>query len=175
MPVFSIDNIEPLSVNRLFNESFIVILHTDRTPPHLAMIMDGKFYSLNVDGKQVGYSVINFLRNISIRKIQTLFVEIKQRGMPGVPLIEEVLQSYDKVSLGQTTCLTPLKDYFYSSHKINTSSANYIFELLPIISGEGATGNTYHLNMDQVLTGGRFDLKKYSMDDINRRIKHLSL
>lgn len=158
---------------------YLVLLNVTRVPPHLAIAIDGKLYTLSVKGPAVEGEFGSLLRTVRQRSIESIFIRLAVPAeYTAAQLTEEMKKcvlAYPRVDVGLATCLAPIKDFCHSVFNIDTKKIHFIYELLPALSVINALAACHHLNLDEHLQENNFFLKKYSMDDINEEIKRASL
>lgn len=134
--------------------------------PHLALVKDGKYFSLTHKKAFVNdpfEPYFNFLKR-SNRKM--IFIELEEN----VADPSFVFGNYEKATVGATTCLMPIKDCV-----LPESNAGFIFELVPELYLNKKIRATYHLNMENDLTDlGDFNLSEYSKEAIFSYIESLN-
>ena len=54
MTSYKIEDYQQIEKNKLLKGVFIWVIHTNKIPPHIGISLNGKFYSLNVNGKDNG-------------------------------------------------------------------------------------------------------------------------
>ena len=57
---------------------YLVLLHANRVPPHIGMMIDNEYHSLTIKGQELSISGNALLKNIGLRKIPTVFIKIKK-------------------------------------------------------------------------------------------------
>ncbi|MBN4051416.1 hypothetical protein JYU16_01230 [bacterium AH-315-M05] len=172
---YKISNIQPLPENTPNKGIFIVVLYANRIPPHLSLMINGKVFSLSVNGPKVNMGVDDLSKLIRSKSIETLFFQLKdQEDSTVLQLIEkmrELTLAYPGLDAGGATCLNPIKEFCLSVYKTDITGVNFIFDLLPKL------GNVviahFHLNMESCLSDGVFYLEKYTIDDIDNMIRRL--
>ena len=145
-----------LKINRQFNESellkgiYIAVIHATRIPPHIGMIMDKKYHSLSIKGRDINTPVPALIKNSSIRKIPTLFIKIKSHPtFSDIYLREHFItniEQFDRVDIGVATCLSPIKLFFEEVYNLPMKETNYLYELLPLLYAEGLIDSVSSLN-----------------------------
>jgi len=160
-----IENITPLLVKNLSKGTFLCLFGTDKIPPHLGLVVDGKYYSTSAKGSRLGENVQLVLRRVKQSKIPTLFIQLDIAD--DVQKLVATFENYPKLKENQT-CLLPIKDYIKSIGE-DVTSANFVFELIPILHSRELITNCFSLNMKDT----SFELKVYSKADIVNRIVKL--
>ena len=171
MSKVKLENIQPISRGFLKHGTFIVLLHTDKIPPHLALICNGRYYSLTSDENQVGISLNGIWRAAVSKAIQTLFIEVDSECSE--TLLDELFSKYDHAIPGKLTCLQPLKEYFNEHHLLPIHDVDFVFHLINRLEEYNMLGRTFQLNMEEALSNDSFTLLEYTLDDIYSRIASL--
>lgn len=161
----TIENITPLSESDLNLGTYLCLFGTDKIPPHLGLIVNGKYYSTSAKGSRVGEKANLILRRVKQSTIPTLFIKLD--------IVEDnqkliaAFGNYPKLKEKQT-CLLPIKDYI-SSIGEDVSKANFVYELIPILLESNLIKDSYSLYMKDA----SFELAIYSKQDIVNRIVKL--
>ena len=173
MSEFIIPNVQPLNKVPLNAGFFLVILNAERKPPHIAVLINGKLYSLTAKGRQIGDPVDLLAKSIHIRSIKTLFFALTPPITDAEKAMGRSLMSYEKAEAGKISCLSPLKDFFAQAYPIDAHKANYVFELLPLLYQQKAIMDVYHLNMENETKEKSYLFPSYTMDEIYSNITKL--
>lgn len=105
--------------------TYILLIRPENVPPHLALMVQGQYFSMSVKGHSLGDEGQIWLDKLSRKKIPVLWVEVDNLSTGLVQSKFE--QSIKDTALGQVTCLHPIKTIF-------EVQASFIFELLPQLS-----------------------------------------
>ena len=159
-----IENITPLLAKNLNRGTFLCLFGTDKIPPHLGLVVEGKYYSTSAKGSRVGENAELILRRVKQSTIPTLFIKLDIVGYAEVGC---TFENYPKLKENQT-CLLPYKDYINSVGE-DVTAANFVFELIPILHNLKLISDSFSLYM----SGSSFELKVYSKEDIVNRIVKL--
>jgi hypothetical protein len=160
-----IENITPLLGKNLNRGTFLCLFGTDKTPPHLGLVVEGKYYSTSAKGSRVGENAELILRRVSQSTIPTLFIKLDIAE--DIQKLATAFKNYPKLKENQT-CLLPIKDYINSIGE-DVTSANFVFELIPILHNRKLIADSFSLYMND----SSFELKVYSKEDIVNRIVKL--
>lgn len=159
--------------------AYLLLLNVARVPPHLAIAVDGKLFTLSVKGPTVESDLASLLRTIRHRSIESIFIRLK---IPPHFSIEEVrseikknVLAYPRVDIGLATCLAPIKDFCSSIYSIDVQKVSFIYELLPKLEAIDVLGGCYQINLEKHLQEGNYVFSSYTMDDINAEIKRASM
>jgi hypothetical protein len=165
-----------LKIDKQFNESellkgiYVAVIHATRIPPHIGMIMDKKYHSLSIKGRDINTPVPALIKNSSIRKIPTLFIKIKSHPtFSDIYLREHFItniEQFDRVDIGVATCLSPIKLFFEEVYNLPMKEINYLYEILPLLFAEGLIDSVSSLNLDQ----NTYSLPTYTNKEINEGI-----
>jgi hypothetical protein len=173
-----------LNINKQFTEDdllkgvYIAVIHATRTPPHIGLIINGKYNSLTIKGQDIDVSVAALIKNTTQRQIPSLFIKIKPHSTFSDTYLNEHfitnIQQFPKVAIAIATCLSPVKLFFDEVYNVSMDNINYLFELIPKLNSEGLVENISTLFVD----AQKYQLPVYTSTEINQGIeqaKQLSL
>lgn len=161
---FEFDTIQALqSVQQLNQGCFLCIWHANKIPPHIGIIIQGRYYSLKVKGKDSDIPVSEIVKLIERKKIATVIAEVKTTI--DTRRISSVFFTYDKAEASKVTCLTPITEVFEVKDHINILS-----ELLNYFQSKQQIGQLFGLNLEPDFKGILF----YGKEEIEARLKQLS-
>ena len=173
-PGYQLTGILPADEGLLMKEVFLVILNANRIPPHLAVSVNGNLFSLSVQGVTVNGSLTSLLSLIHKKKIQTLFIRLAVPPIVSIDQLKHEMMkftlSYEKVVIGKSTCLNPIRDFCSSIYDINIQDVNFIFDLLPKLYQHNAIHDCYQLYMSNTMLNQSFILNHYSINEVNKAI-----
>ncbi|HVA98525.1 MAG TPA: hypothetical protein VNG53_06490 [Bacteroidia bacterium] len=173
-----VENIFPANENLFLDDVFLVIIHATKIPPHLAVAINGKLFSLSVKGISMDGDLSNFIKLIHQKKIETLFIRLSVPEIFTINQLREEIKKcllvYPKVDGENATCLTPIKDFCASIYQVPTEKINFVFDLLPELRKKNNVLNAYHFNLENQLINNTFILKKYTMHDIYQSIQSVN-
>ncbi len=165
-----IQNIQQLKNTKELNAGlFLCLIGADKTPPHIALIADGRYYSASVRGVKLGVDYNSLLKILESKKTATLFLQIDE--LVNQEMLSTVYQNYPKLTISES-CLFPIRDYF-KMNNWKVHNWNFVFDLVNDALKEKKIGAAYHLEMDKRLDNGSFKLKEYTKADIITLIKEL--
>ncbi len=102
----------------LLNEGiWLCLIHVNQIPPHVAVIIDGKYHSLEKKGQQFNIPVPTILKSIQRKKAMCLFLELTVKSKESYV---KYASKFTEIE-GSVTCLSPIK-YYISK----TTSLNYL-------------------------------------------------
>lgn len=174
-----LENIRVINGENLNSGLYIALIHACKIPPHIALIYNGKYFCVTVNGSTIKRDIYVLMRNILKRDIETLFVQL---NLPIAYTAEDlekkitsIFRSYPSLDADGITCLSPIKDFCFDLFHLDVSNVNFIFELLPKLQMTGAVSGCYHCNMEKrFLSNNKFALKIYSMSDIRQHINSVA-
>jgi hypothetical protein len=162
------ENIQPASKELLEKGTFIVLMHPDKTPPHIALLCDGRFFSHGVTGTKLGESVELFWKYITQKQTPVLFVKTSLIG--NTEAVKNCFQQFTFEGEKEETCLSPIKLYLSENHKINTNQIKLIFNLLDALKEQTEGVYSKHLPLEN----GAYSLKTYTLESVLKRIEQLA-
>lgn len=172
---FSLEVIPLKTEDTLTCSFWIVLAGINETPPHIALIANGKYYSLSTRKVDCGSPLEKLMNAIRRKQIPTLFFQF--RTLDAADKNFELLQNIykDLLPLGndENTCLSPIKDFFAGYYSDEFKHVNYVFELLALAENKGLLKECVSLFYENT-NSNIITLPKYSMTQIKNRIKSLS-
>jgi len=115
---------------------WLILAGINEIPPHIALIQNGKYYSVSARKVKLGEPVERFLKAISRNSLPTLFIGIKRCAdippMGGLRGAEEFFNSYSVLGNGDHSCLSPISDFFAKNYAAEFANASVVFELLAV-------------------------------------------
>ena len=148
---------------------FLCLIGTNKTPPHIALVADGKYYSTSVRGVKLGVDYKKLLKILDVKKTPTLFLKLDV--VIDQNKLREVYFNYPKLTVNES-CLFPIRDYF----KLNNwtiTNWNFVFDLVNDLLLKEKIEIAFHLKMESLLDNNAFKLQKYTKEDIVALIKEL--
>ena len=153
---------------------FLILLHANRVPPHIGMMMDNVYHSLSIKGQEVNVSGEALMKNISVRKIPSVFIEIKKHPVFSNSHLSESfaeqVKMFDKVNATGNTCLSPVKLFFDEYYALEKDKINLVFDLLAGLNGNNFITGAFGANLG-VLKENIFYLQRYNLSDLWREIE----
>lgn len=177
---FSLKAISIQHIERVYSGLWLALIAVDETPPHIALISDGKYYSLSARKVDNGIPLERFINTIERKHIPTLFIHIENNN---------IVASYEAISINtqlqsiykelqplkntETTCLSPIKQFFATYYSPRFSSINYVFELLAIAEQLELLKECSSIFCDDS-NSKRITLPKYNIEQIRNKIHEIA-
>ena len=162
------ENIQPATKPLLQEGIFIVLMHPDKTPPHIAMLCDGQFFSHGVTGTKIGERVEVFWKYITQKQTPVLLVKTSLNG--NTEKLKIAFQKFTFANENQETCLSPINLYLHDNHNFNTNQIKLVFNLLDTLKEQTEAVYSLHL----ALENGAYSLKTYTLESVLKRIQQLA-
>lgn len=166
---------DSFSEEQLYKNTWLVILHASRTPPHIGVLIDGNYNSLTIKGHELNIDIKVLLKTIQQKKIETLFVKLKKHPVFSLDYQKEICQFYIKqftqVKANEASCLNPIKLFLQEFYAIQENSHELLFELIERLKQNQYISLTIGLNIDDKIESGEFSLPIYSTQQLQEIIK----
>ncbi len=172
MDSYCIEHITAAHPNALEEGTYFLIINAGKTPPHLGWLVDGRYYSLHVKGKNLATPFRSLLKPFEMQRTPLLLFQL-QGIQQGASAIELILARYSKVGEG-ITCLHPIRDFFKEHTPVDITAVHFVFDLLPRLYQQNMIAQVQHLFMEAQVQEGQFCLPTYTMNDIDTRIAALN-
>lgn len=152
------NNIQSFSLERVSQGIVIWVLHADKIPPHIGISVNGLFFSLKANGKDIAAPIDNVIDVINRREIMLLCFSLSD--VLSEKVVADSFNLYDKTIPNKITCLNPIKNV------LRHDKPTKIVELLSLLEKEGRIFNVFGLNISNDFSG----IKDYDVADIHERL-----
>lgn len=144
-----------------FNSPQLWIIHSDKTPPHIGISQNFKFYSLKASGKDNGLPTKDTFLVFKKKKIEFILVELDSSVI--VNEMAQVYSNYSKAIPFEISCTTPILDCF----KIEETML--LFDLLNYLKSNFLINSVSVYNFQREILG----LGMYDEQDVALEIEKL--
>ena len=165
-----------LKINKSIDEAdlqkgmFLTILHANRTPPHIGLIIDKYYHSLTIKGAELNIPIESLVRTINQRKIPSFFIQLKPHPTYSASYLKEHfilnIQQFPKVDVNVATCLSPIKLFLEENFLLSLKQINYLYELVPFLEDLMLIQSVSSLHVDESI----FKLPVYNLAELNNGI-----
>lgn len=149
----SLTEFEPFGEDGLLNGIYIVVQHATRIPPHIGLIIDKTYHSLNIKGHDINTPVRALIKNIEQRHIPSLFIKIKLHSSFSQAYLKEHfilnIQQFPRVDKQVATCLSPIRYFFEEAYDVSMLDVHFLFDLLPRLQQEALIECSTSLFIDE--------------------------
>jgi hypothetical protein len=149
---------------------WIAVLHAERIPPHIGLVFNGLYCSLNIKGKEKDVEIPVLLRKIGSQQISTLFVKLVPHPVFSVDFLHEhfklELEKYERVSV-DTTCFAPVRSFMQENYLLRSDALNYLYELFPALYREKMISDAFGLHLGEEK---EFHLEPYTAQEIEDKL-----
>jgi hypothetical protein len=156
----------PAGQGQLDKGCWIVLLHATRIPPHIGLLFNGHYCSLNLKGRETDIGIQVLLRTIRSQEIAAIFVKLMPHPVFSVDFLHEhfklELEGYEKVTAG-TTCFAPVRSFMQENYLLKFDDLEYLYELFPVLYREQMISQAFGINLEQTMT---FQFEPYTAQDI---------
>lgn len=167
---FLVKDIAALSLP-LSNHPYVLVLHADKQPVHVAFIFHGHYFSLTYKGAEVLVDIEQRLKMIRIRKIPCLFLQLKPFSSPlQTNAIADLFSAYPPLQTNDT-CLAPVWDVLKKAYALAEGSA-LIFGMIESLENAGliVQKSACYLPLSD---DASFVMPRYSSESVQQRILEL--
>jgi hypothetical protein len=166
LPKYTIQLNVPAETEQLNKGCWIVILHAWRIPPHIGLLFNGLYCSLNLKGRESDIGIGVLLRKIRSQGIEAIFVKLMPHPVFSVDFLHEhfklELSNYEKVTT-HTTCFAPVRSFMQENYLLKFDSLEYLYELFPVLYRERMISRAFGIHLDQAVI---FQFEPYTANDI---------
>ena len=156
----------------LMKDSWLVMLHANRIPPHIGMVINGKYNSLTIKGHELDISIDALLKTIIQKNIESVFIKLKKHPVFSIEYQLEIFQEYikrfDKVNEFGITCLTPVKLFFEEFYAVKFLEDELFFDFMIRLNDNKylEEAGSFNFNLEQ----NSLKLPYYTLNLLNQKI-----
>lgn len=166
-----------LTDQTLFKGLFICVLHVQRVPPHIGMIINGNYHSLNIKGIETNISVAALEKTIHQQKIKAAFLELEQHPVFSIDHLNamfiETLKKHPSIKSNEITCLTPIREFLNEFYALNSPAGDMIYDVLKRLNHNNFILQAYSLNLS--LQNNWLDIPVYTQEELAEKINESRL
>jgi len=169
-PAFIFHELKNFSAEKTAQGLFLVLLKADRIPPHLGLLIESRWFTLDVRGATGDADAQALLQAIERKKIASVFVHLAwPRGLSaeqGRARAKEIFEAYPALGKNEDTCYSPIRDFISAIYGEAFQRTNFVFELLKLLQDN----NLLIENFGAHLPAGEFSLLAYGMSEVRASI-----
>ena len=161
----------------LQNDILLVVLHANRVPPHIGLMINGNYNSLTIKGHEINVSSEALLKIISQKKIESIFIKLKKNPVFSydhqLEMLQEMISKFENVRQYEATCLSPLKLFFEHFYAVTNIEEELYFDLMKRMNENEYFEFASASNFD--LHNGFLELPYYTVEQLHQTIKEQRL
>lgn len=161
MADFYLDSVTYNSFPNFENRLVIWVWNPDEIPPHVAISLNGIYFSLTVRGKEIK-TTDQLVKSVKRKKSKLLFIEVENSLT--VDHLNASFQSFEKAGISNSTCSTPIFKSFNAPVSVTKLS-----EFLEFLKSNGQIKAYFSVNLFQSFK----EIPHYDLSVIQNKIKHL--
>lgn len=173
MQPYPINITATITEEQLRKGTHIFIYRATRIPPHIGIIANGLLYDITSVGPNIDLAVADFYKTAVKRKTEVLFVSLIMKELNANAIIAEKVKKFWKVT-ADVSCLAPVKEFLHELTGVELKTAQFLFDLLPILKDANLIEAVYELNLQNKIENNVFELAKYTKKDIEDCISALN-
>jgi len=158
-----------LDEKELTKDTWLVILHASRIPPHIGIAIDGNYNSLTIKGHELNVGLDVLLKTIQQKKIEALFIKLKKHPVFSQDYIREVsqlyIQQFNQVKPNEASCLSPIKLILQEFYAIQLIDKELLFQIIERLKQNEYISKTVGFNLSLV-NKDEFSLPMYTNDEL---------
>lgn len=157
--------------------TWLVLMHVQRVPPHVGLLIEGNYNSLTVKGAECNVSMEVVLKTIRQKKIAAVLLRVTPHPVFSrayqLELLQHHVQVCNRVGHDQNTCLTPVKEFFAELYGIPLLSDELLPGFLDRLHSHGFVEGMVPFNF--TAEAGLLKLPSYTYDELQQRIREARL
>lgn len=161
-----------INVNSLGKHLWIALLHVNRIPPHVGLIVNGSYNSLTLKGHELDIDSEVLLKTISLKKIESVFIKVVPHPVFSIDyqlqILKEYIKQFQKVKPNEATCLSPIKLFFQEFYALQLNDKELLFELIERLKSNNYLEYAQSLNFNLPLNA--IELPFYTSEQLQEII-----
>ncbi len=154
---------------KLQKNLWIVLLHANRIPPHVGLIINGNYNSLTIKGHELDIDLDVLLKTISQKKIETMFIKLVHHPVFSydyqLQIFKEYIKKFNQVKAFEASCLSPIKLFFQEFYALQLNETELLFEFMQRLQTNNYLDNVQSLNFTLPLN--YIELPFYTNEQLN--------
>lgn len=168
---------ETITYDELNQNSWLVILHAYRMPPHIGLLISGNYNSLTLKGIESNIKCEVLLKTIKTKNIEALFIKLKQHPVFSLDYQLNIFQLYltqlKKVRPSEASCLSPIKLFLSEFYAMENNKMELLFEIMERLKQNDYIDYTIGLNLKDELdfyfpTYDYIQLQEFITNELNQ-------
>jgi hypothetical protein len=159
----------------LMKNSWLMILHASRIPPHVGIMINGSYSSLTIKGHELGIKAEVLLKTIAQKKIETLAIQLVKQPVFSFDfqkeIVEQYIRQFDKVEAHKASCLSPVKLFLQEFYALPYDQNELLFEITERLKQNSYIDNVLGFNVNDKLIEGELSLPLYSHQKLQEVIE----
>lgn len=140
-----------------FDNLVLWIIHSDKTPPHVGISKNYKFYSLKATGRDFGLLTKDTLALLKRKKIEVITLELKNKVH--LKDIEVLFSNYSQVIPKKVSCISPILQC------LNIDKPILLYDLLKYLASHNLISEVSVYNFQrETLALGIYDDKDVALE-----------
>ena len=160
------------NASQLLKNVWIVLLHANRIPPHVGLILNGSYNSLTIKGQELDINLDVILKTISQKKIETTFIKLVPHPVFSydyqLQIFKEYIKQFKHVKALEATCLSPIKLFLQEFYALKFNTDELLFNLIERLSLNNYLEVAQSLNFN--LSLNNIELPTYTTQQLNELI-----
>ena len=160
------------SSDRISKGIWIALLHVNRIPPHVGLIINGSYFSLTIKGRENGINLTALEKMIAHKKIECAFVQVSSHPVFSHDFLKDSfelqLNKFDKVEENKATCLSPVKQFFNEFYFTKLKESDLLHDTMIEL---GAQDYIESFCTSEYLKTDELSIPHYTLEELNERIE----
>ena len=167
---YSISLSDNVSIEDLSVDSWIVILHSSRIPPHIGILINGNYNSLTIKGHELDVDLRVLLKTIQQKKIETIFIKLKKHPVFSLDYQKEIYQllikQFTQVKPNEASCLSPVKLFLTEFYAVQLIEKELLYELVERLKQNDYIDKVLSLNIENQINSKKIYFPLYTYSEL---------
>lgn len=154
---------------------YLLLVNCHKTPPHLAMVLNGTLYEYTVKPTKHALTYAQWSARYTKLKTPVLAIKLNSLGYSVDELQTQLITAFNFTNQQPTSCLMPINKAIQAIYNINTQECYVVFDLLAKLQFSDVITHTLLCNPLPTLPiiNNELLLKRYSAAVVQQHIAEL--
>ena len=155
-------------------DTWLVLLHARRIPPHVGLMIHGNYNSLTVKGHELNISFEAVYKTVQQKNIESVFIKVV--GHPvfsadyQLAVLQEMVKGFSSVKQHEATCLSPIREFFQEFYALRSEPEELLFDFISRLNKNNFVEAVSACNFE--LTEGLLEMPFYTTELLHQKIRN---
>ncbi len=162
------------TLENCMKDTWLVLLHARRIPPHVGFIIQGNYNSLTVKGHELNIAFEAVYKTVQQKNIESAFIKVKSHPVFSqdyqLAVLQEIIKGFSSVKQHEATCLSPIREFFQEFYAVKNEPQELLFDFINRLNKnnflEQVTACNFELKQDLL------ELPYYTTELLHQKIKN---
>lgn len=155
-------------------DTWLVLLHARRIPPHVGLMIGGSYNSLTVKGHELDIAFEAIHKTAVQKHIESVFIKVAAHPVFSqdyqLAVLQEMIRGYSSVKQNEATCLSPVREFFQEFYAVTNKPEELLFGFIERLNRNKFLERASGCNLE--LEEGLLEIPYYTSGQLHEKIKN---